>query len=138
MNRFAQPADPFAYLAKEIAPGLVLHLDPDTLLEHEATVTGRPECRVQGRHSFLCVEVTGDDSQWCPLFSRPGPNRVELPRSGRRGHRAWVEGTSHLHPSQVWTVSTDAVVAAAKNGGDKSTPRQRNWLDENDLPDLAA
>jgi hypothetical protein len=121
-------------LAADIGPGLVLHLDPDTLEDEGATFTGAPENRVEDFHFFVCVSHWDGAGEWLPLFPRPGTGRIKLPAEGRNGHRKWTEGSSYYHRDQLWSASDAAVKAAAKAGGDLSKPGQLNRLDPALLP----
>src|SRR5437016_4897991 len=99
-------------LAADIAVGIVVHLDPDRLLQEGATHTADDATRVQGQHFFLCIEAGPGVSRWVPLFTNNNPGRVELPQQGRSGHYKWVQGTFHLHPAQVWSASPAAIANA--------------------------
>jgi hypothetical protein len=121
--------------APEITPGLVLHLDPDTLLALGADCTSLSDIRVRGPHFFLCLSVSGAVSRWIPLYSRAGPGRVEL--AGHRvGHPKWTTQSAYFHPGQVWTASHQAVVNASVAGGDLSSRVRRNMLDGSAVPTL--
>jgi len=123
-------------LTKDIAVGLVLHLDPDRLEKDGGTYNCPPETRVQGQHFFLCVEVNEDQSKWLPLFTNAGPGRIALTTEGREGHEKWVDGTFHYHPGQVWSAPSKAVANAAMRAHDKSRRGSRNTLDPESLPEL--
>lgn len=123
--------DPFS----EIAPGLVLHLDPDELERRGATYTCPRDLRVQGGHFFLCLEDDGSTGRWLPLYSSTGPGRFLL--TGKRlGHPKWTSGAAYFHPGQVWTADHAAVAGAAAAGNDRSSPGTRNTLDPADIPNI--
>ena len=121
----------------EIVPGIVLHLDPDTLSDRGGTYTCTDAQRVQGGHFFICLSVDDGAGKWLPLYSNPGVGRDELTVNGRTGHPKWTKGTFYWHRDQVWTAPSVAVVAAASDGGDMSRPGSRNQLDESHLPSPA-
>jgi len=120
----------------EITPGLVLHLDPDTLAAQGATCTCTVGQRVQGGHFFLCLEVEGELAVWVPLYSNDGVGRSQLSANGRSGHRKWTTGTFYWYHGQVWRAPHPAVVAAADAGGDMSRAGSRNKLAQASLPKL--
>src|SRR6266571_6872739 len=99
-------------LPKDIRVGIVLHLDPDTLEKEDATYTCDEAAKVQGQHFFLCVKTGGSETEWLPLYTNPGPGRVELASEGRKGHSKWLDGHFHYHPAQIWKATRKAVVAA--------------------------
>ena len=119
---------------REIIPGLVLHMDPDTLTSMGATYTCAENRRVRGPHFFLCVGVCQDHSRWLPLYSKDGVDRMLLPRAGRTGHPKWTTAECHYHVDQMWLVTFDAVEAAAEAGEDRSSPARRNRLSKDKLP----
>lgn len=122
------------HLATDVAVGLVVHLDPDRLLQEGATHTADEVTRVQGQHFFLCIEVGEGFSRWVPLFSNSTPGRVELSQQGRSGHQKWIEGKFHLHPTQVWSASPTVIVNAAARAHDKSRRGSRNAIDQASIP----
>lgn len=118
--------------------GLVLHLDPDTLLDHEATCSSPHPYRVNAPHFFVCVDVRGIDSAcWVPLFSNPGPGRRRVPGGGRDGHPKWVDSIVHWHKWQMWCASNTSVRRAAADGWDQSRPGSRNTLPAEYARDIA-
>ncbi len=125
------PVDP-----REIRPGIVLHLDPETLLAQGAIYSCDDDRRVIGCHFFLCIEVTGECGRWLPLYSRDGFGRVRLSQLGRSGHSKWVTSECHFHEDQVWRATHQAVVAAARVGHDFSEPGRRNRIAVESLPDV--
>lgn len=121
----------------ELIPGLVMHLDPDTLLAQGGTYSCSDDQRVRGGHFFLCLSVQGSLGCWLPLYSNPGVGRTQLTADGRSGHPKWTSGTFYWHQDQVWTAMYSAVVAAAAAGRDMSRAGSRNELDKLHLPPLA-
>ncbi len=107
----------------EVAPGLVLYINPAIMLQLGAEVGGRPECAVRGVHRFLCL-AAGDPSSWTPLFSNDGPLRVHVPARGRRGDLTWQSGNSYYHPHQIWAVPFPVLAAASALDGTR--PGLRN------------
>lgn len=123
-------------LGKELAPGLVVHLDPEELLVQGATHTVDEAHRVQGQHFFLCVEVQDDTCRLVPLFTNDNPGRLPLSTEGRSGHEKWANGTFHYYPNQVWSATRGSVVAAAAKAHDKSRSGFRNALSAEFLPEV--
>jgi hypothetical protein len=120
--------------ANEIAPGLVLHLDPDELLSKGGTFTCVDSRRVKGGHFFVCVSVEGELGRWLPLYTRARIGRQPLTNSGRSGHPKWTCGTWYWHSAQIWSASHLAIIAAASAGSDMSEAGVRNNLDAACLP----
>jgi hypothetical protein len=120
--------------ANEIVPGLVLHLDPDVMESAGGTYSCSASLRVQGRHTFLCLDATGTKARWLPLYSEMATRRRVLPKAGRTGHAFWVNGIFHYHEEQVWTVPHSACIAAASAAPDLSTKESRNMLAAAQLP----
>jgi hypothetical protein len=113
----------------EIKAGLVLHLDPDVLEVKGGTFTCKPVSRVQDGHFFVCLSTSdGEATTWLPLFSNPGDGREALALTGRTGYPKWTRGTFYWHHDQVWAAPHEAVIAAAKAGGDMSRAGARNFL----------
>lgn len=132
MATFAQLYDPD--IPNEIQPGLVLHLDPDRLLQDGASHTVDALTRVQGQHFFLCLSVEQGLSKWVPLFTTATADRLELPAQGRHGHPKWCGGVFHFYPSQVWTATPQAIANAAARAHDKSRAGSRNGIDPALIP----
>ena len=118
----------------EIGPGLLLHLDPDTLESGGGTYTCEPSRRVRGPHFFLCIAATATGARWLPLYSEAGVGRTEIPQAGRTGHPKWTNGTFFYHRAQVWSAGPSAVAAAAAAASDLSQPGQRNRLASTCIP----
>lgn len=118
----------------ELVPGIVLHLDPETLMAERGSYTCSDEVRVQGGHFFVCLSMDGDVGSWLPLYSKPGVGRVKLTSDGRTGHPKWTDAPNYWHRDQVWTAPSSAVIAAAAAGGDMSRAGSRNLLDPHLLP----
>jgi len=122
--------------AEEIQPGLVLHLDPDKLVEHGATFTCAEDRRVRGGHFFICISVNSDGVEWLPVYSKAGVDREALGKAGRTGHSKWTEAECHYHGEQLWIAGHAAIVAAAESGRDMSRPGARNMLATEFLPSI--
>jgi hypothetical protein len=122
----------------EIDVGLAVHLDPDALEQGGGTYTCPRALRVQGAHTFLCIEAFATRGRWIPLYSMMATNRKILPAGGRRGHAGWVDGTFHYHQGQIWSAPHEAVVDAARAAHDMSLPGQRNTLAKERVPKLSA
>ena len=121
-------------LRKELAPGYVLHLDPDELEKNGGSFNCSVEARVVGAHFFLCVSQVNNGFVLLPLFTSASPGRVAVSRNGRTGHEKWTNGTFHFHPGQVWSASSNGVAAAAHRGKDQSKTGNRNCLAHEHLP----
>ena len=122
----------------EVAPGLVLHLDPDEFEAHTAVYSCAEEARVKGGHFFLCVAADECSGLWLPMFTNAGPGRFSVPVNGRTGHPKWTRGKFHFHRGQVWSGTHAAAVAAADAGGDMSAPGRRNRLSESSTRAVAS
>lgn len=120
----------------EIEPGLVLHLDPRVLEQRGGTATGPAAARVRGTHFFICLSIDGSTGQWLPCFSHAGAGRLEVPAGARTGHAKWTDGTCWFHPAQVWTVTHQAVIAAAQAAPDQSAPGFRSYADLDSIEGL--
>lgn len=120
----------------EIAPGLVMHLCPKTMLAKGGKVTCRPEFIVQGHHFFLVTHVGPKHCRLVPLYTDPGVGRIALSDQGRTGHSLWLNGKFHFHVEQVWDVSKAVAVLAAKAAHDQSRPGARNLLLVTHIPKL--
>lgn len=121
-------------LLAEIQRGLVLHLDPDRLLNEGATCTVNAFDRVQGQHFFLCLSVTREQSDWTPLFTNATADRIALPTAGRYGHPKWQAGVFHFYPGQIWSASAQGLANAAARAHDKSRSGSRNGIDPARIP----
>ena len=109
----------------EIHPGLALLLNPRELKEREANCDSG--IGVEGNHVFVCLLVNGGWGKWLPVFSRLGKGRKPL--SGHRvGHRTWVQARLYYHEGQIWTAPHEAIIAATRAAGDKSSRGARNIL----------
>lgn len=126
----------YSGLAAELAPGYVVHLCPKRLNGLGAKVSGDPDRWVKDPHSFLIVEGGAKRCRLLPLFSLPGPGRVEISTIGRTGHEFWTQGTYHYHAGQVWEASRQAIERAAVDGNDFSTPGARNLLEPQYIPNV--
>lgn len=122
------------YTEQEVSAGLVMHLCPKTMLGKGGKVTCAPEYIVSDHHFFLVIEAGPKRCRLMPLYSAPGPGRVEISADGRIGHPLWTGGQFHYHTEQVWDVSKPVVVMAAKVALDQSQPGARNRLDTSRLP----
>jgi len=60
------------------------------------------------------------------MFSHPGPGRLRIAASGRKGHPFWTQASFYVHRNQIWTLSFDMLVASAR--ADLSRPGNRNML----------
>ncbi|MGA3057597.1 MAG: phosphatidylglycerol lysyltransferase domain-containing protein [Candidatus Limnocylindrales bacterium] len=129
----ALPATRPLVAPSEMAPGLVLHLDPEELERRGGMYSCPRAFRVEGGHFFVCLSVSGVMATWLPLYSRDGPGRTLLVGS-RTGHPKWTHATTYYHSGQVWTADAAAIAAAALAGGDLSTPASRSMLEPADLP----
>lgn len=97
---------------EEIAPGLVLFLNPNLLIEWGAAYS----CPVvPGEHFFVCIEGfdADGDSKWVPCTSKPRSTHVDVPEAKRTGHPGWTRGPCFVAPRLVWVCSFDAIRNAA-------------------------
>jgi len=116
----------------EICRGLVLHLDPDALIENGATCDMPEANQVRYPHFFICIEAGEIETLWVPAFSREHYGDISI--DGRHGHRKWVQGSCWCNPLHIWRASRRAIVVAARQGKDKTTAASRNRVDEASLP----
>lgn len=120
----------------EIAPGLVLYLDPEELLAAGATYICAEAERVRGGHFFVCLKTNGQWSRWLPVYTDDGPGRVEIPATERLGHAKWTGSTCYYHPSQIWDVPNAAIPGAANEGRDQSRRGSRKQILKAAIPKL--
>jgi hypothetical protein len=113
-----------AAVVRSLTPGLVLHLDPEVLLDRRAVHDGSA---IEGTHFFVCVWVDEETDQtfWIPTSSKRRPGRCELPAPLKTGHPAWVRVCSYAVVDQVWVASTRAVLDAAYMDGSRETAPNR-------------
>jgi hypothetical protein len=123
-------------LSNELAPGLVLHLDPATLEQAGGQTAVHAGLKVQDSHFFLCLAEESGTWRLVPCYSALGPDRLPIEEANKSGHPKWTAGTTYFHPKQVWTANAGAIEAAAKAGGDMSRPGKRNWIDTTKTPNL--
>ena len=135
MPTFAQLYDPA--IPNEIQPGLVLHLDPDRLLQDGACHSVSNAARVQGQHFFLCIAIEHGTTKWVPLFTNASADRLELPKQGRYGHPKWCGGVFRFYPGQVWSASSQVVANAAARAHDKTRSGTRNGIDPSLIPNAS-
>jgi hypothetical protein len=117
-----------AYSPTEVNPGLAVFLSPASLREQMMDYTHRaaflPPTGLS-EHYFLVLARCGDLAAIVPLTSHPsgaGWKRIE----GKRGHPGWVDEQTHYHPSQLWPITVEAVIAAARAAGDLTELGCRN------------
>lgn len=122
----------------EIVPGLSSHLDPIVLQAGGGTFTCGRQFRVLNDHRFLCISVSGGVSTWLPLYSRNGPGRLLLTKSGRTGDPSWTSRILYYHPEQKWTAPIAAVIAAAQAAGEQSKPGKRSMLSAAEVARIVA
>lgn len=120
----------------ELEAGLVLFLEPTVLqLRGASNSVEYRSYEVAGTHPFLCCRKLDDVGLWMPIFSRPGADRILIPRDEKRGHAQWRARRSYFHPGQRWTIRTSIVLEAAEAAREKSSPGFRNrvcceWLEQ--------
>lgn len=113
-------------IVSDIAPGLVLFLNPEELKKRGGRCNGDPKNHVQGAHYFLCLEAIKGEAFWTPLFSRSSNCRILLDNDEKRGHIGWRKETSYANPDVKWVLSTPAVCFAAAESKDRSSKGKRN------------
>ena len=129
------PSDPIT--AADITAGLVVHLDPSTLLQHAATPSPAAARVVIGAHFFLCYAADPDRSWWTPLYTKRSKKRIELSRWGRSGHEKFTGERFEYDPEQTWVATPEAIMLAARAGRDRSRIGLRNRVAVDQLPTLA-
>jgi hypothetical protein len=123
-------------IADEIAPGLVLHLDP-VALEHAGGSTSVLDAlKVKAPHFFVCLSYV--DGQWrlMPCYTANGVGRFPISESDKGGHPKWASNTTYFHPQQVWVAPLAAIEEAAAAGGDRTRPGRRNWVNLEGVKDI--
>ncbi len=118
-------------------PGLILHLDPDTLLKNGATYTCEADLAVKDHHFFVCIAADPKGGVWVPIYSVGGAGRVEIKAENKQGHAKVTSGSSYYHPAQAWRASHKAVQLAARAAKDQSTPKEPNMVLAAHVPKLA-
>ena len=121
--------------AAEIQRGLVLYLDPETLLVKGAVCTSPRKKQVVGKHRFVVVSAENGDITLMPLYSRSSGERIEIPKFGRRGHPQWTQGEAFAYPRQIWRADAATIVAAFYAAGDLSTSGTRSTVLEAYIPE---
>jgi hypothetical protein len=121
---------PLAVLAAEIRVGLVLHFDPEVLIQNGSTFSCGATERVTGAHFFACVarDARSKTGTWVPCFGETGTDRVQIPPQEKSGHPKWTAASTYYHPAQAWTVPDAAVEPAARAGKDASRQGARNLI----------
>ena len=116
------------------APGLVLRMDPDELLKHDATCSCEEHLAVHAQHYFLCVEADAKRALWAPLFTAPRVGTREIPSAAKTGDPRWIGVPAHFSPDQVWCATHKAAQRAATAGNDRSTPKLPNRVKDAAVP----
>ena len=111
-----------------IKPGIVVHMDPETLLAGGSTTTAPDGVRVKDVHYFICLDRTEAWAKWIPCFTDNGPERQAIQQQEKTGHPGWTQGGSYYHPAQLWDAPHEAAIEAAKVGNDLSKPNARNGV----------
>lgn len=118
-------------------PGLVLRLDPKTLVQHGATYTGRDDEELTPQQYFVCVDSNAKDALWVPLFAAPGPGRKGIAETAKSGHGRWTKYSSFYDASQVCRFGHKAAQRAAEVAYDESTPKAPNRIAAGHVPQRA-
>lgn len=116
------------------APGLVLRLDPKTLMAQGATYTGMDDAELSPQQYFVCIESTPRDALWVPLFAASGPGRKGILPAAKSGHDRWSRYSSFYDPAQVCRVTHKAAQKAAEVAFDESSPKAPNRLAPESVP----
>lgn len=117
----------------DIAKGRVLMLNPVDLPSAEVgAYLGTSPLGGDSPHYFLCVGKDGDHSYWCPLSSKRktvGIGSLDgqgvIPAESKLGLPHFLGAESWYDTKQVWKISNDAVIAAAK--GERSNRRAASF-----------
>jgi hypothetical protein len=121
-------------ILRDIAPGLVLHLQPDVLMAKGGRFVADREQRIMGRHYFVCLAVENGTGTWAPATTKDGPGHVPLDKAGATGMPTWVNTPSYLSMDGMLTAPHEAVAVAALAGHDLSKPGRRNRISPKRLP----
>ncbi|MEO8671456.1 MAG: hypothetical protein ABI411_09095 [Tahibacter sp.] len=116
------------------APGLVLRMDPDELLNNAAKCSCEEDLAVNAQHYFLCIAADAKEGWWVPLFTGPRVGTKEIPGSSKTGDPRWIGVPAHYSTDQVWRASHKAVQRAATAAHDRSTPKLANRVIAKSLP----
>lgn len=123
---------------KEIRPGLVLFLDPETLLALSACCDASLNHLVRTPHYFLCFQRNDTHGVWAPCSTKPAENREPIAQCEKRGHTHWKQGTSYCDIRQDWLIPHSVAVAAATTARDASQRGIRNAVTSAGLARLLA
>lgn len=115
-------------MAHTHAPGLVLRLDPDELLNHGAQCSCDIDLAVKAQHYFLCIASDAKEAIWLPLFNGPRVGTREIPATAKAGDRRWTSGPSHYPTDQIWRAPHKAVQRAASVAHDLTTGKNANTV----------
>ena len=121
-------------MAHTHAPGLVLRLDPDELLNDGAHCSCDVDLAVKAQHYFLCIASDAKEALWLPLFTGPRVGTREIPAAAKAGHPRWTGSASHYPTDQIWRASHKAVQRAASVAHDQTTPKTANTVAVKFLP----
>lgn len=116
------------------APGLVLRLDPKTLMAQGATYTGKDDEELSPQQYFVCIETTPRDALWVPLFAAAGPGRKGILPTAKSGHHRWSRYSSFYDPAQVCRITHKAAQKAAEVAFDESSPKAPNKMADTSVP----
>lgn len=95
----------------ELVPGLVLFLDPSTLLGNRATFNGPSFAATRLPHYFVCEATGPGQSFWVPTSSKPGPGR--MPVRSKIGRPEWVGTSTFALEGHRWGVDLTGLQLAA-------------------------
>ena len=116
------------------APGLVLHMYPETLLKFGASHTVEPDDAVAAQHYFVCLSATATDGLWTPLYATRGDHRLVISEEAKSGHSRWTRGPSYYDPDELWRIPHKAAQRGAAEALDQSGPKTPNTVALTSVP----
>ncbi len=119
------------------APGLVLHMYPETLLAFGASHTVEPEDAAAAQRYFVCLSADAAEGLWTPLHATRGEDRLMIPEEAKRGHARWSRGPSYYDPDELWRIPHKAAQRGAAEARDQSSPKDPNTVALSSLPSLS-
>ncbi len=116
------------------APGLVLQLDPKTLVTYGAFAALPADTTLSAHQYFLCISTDAKEGLWVPLFAGPGPGRKGIAATAKTGYAQWTRHSSFYDPGCIIRVGHKGAQRAADAAYDRSSPKSPNRMAVEQLP----